>query len=96
MKEEAKDYEQTRNKEKVEIGLRKLKENQTHTQVVLGKEFKGQAFISKPEKILFKVRMAQCKSHSFLGFRSRTPYGPRHYTYERVILVQFIQTLVNQ
>lgn len=35
--------------------MEKHKDNMTKTQVVSGKTFKGNGFISKPEKIVFKV-----------------------------------------
>ena len=42
-------------KEAFERAKIKHKENIIQTQVVQGKTFKGVAFISKPEKIIFKV-----------------------------------------
>lgn len=46
----------TLEKEAFERAKIKHKENIIQTQVVQGKTFKGVAFISKPEKIIFKVR----------------------------------------
>ena len=42
-------------KEIFDKALIKQKENLIKPQVVQGKTFKGQSFISKPEKIIFKV-----------------------------------------
>lgn len=95
MKEEAKEYELTRNKEKVEIGLKKLKENQTHTQVVLGKEFKGQSFISKPDKIIFKV-FRRIQMLISLGFRSWEPDATRNQPNKCLVLLQLLQTHANE
>lgn len=43
-------------KEAFERAKIRHKENITRPQVVQGKTYKGQAFISKPEKIIFKVQ----------------------------------------
>lgn len=47
------------------------KENIVKPQVIMGKEFKGNSFIAKPDKIIFKVcyHLRNAKLQNFIGFR---------------------------
>lgn len=45
--------------EYMEKARQRQKEGITKPQIVAGREFKGTSFISKPEKIIFKVRSRQ-------------------------------------
>lgn len=42
-------------RQEFETAKQRHKENITMDQVVMGKTFKGQAFLPKPDKIIFKV-----------------------------------------
>ena len=69
------------------------KEGIVKPQVVAGREFKGTAFISKPEKIIFKVShlpLSYCVSS--VGFHSGPESHVDYSVHECLLLVQLVQT----
>ena len=67
--------------------MEKHKTNMIKTQVVSGKVFKGNGFISKPEKIVFKVEFFSLK----IGFRCWGTNDSDHSYNQFILFFQFFQ-----
>ena len=57
----------------LEAARTRHKETMTKTQVVMGKEFKGDAFIPTPKVALFKVRPTAMHPRTLLVFKGPCP-----------------------
>ena len=70
--------------------MQRQKDGITKPQIVAGREFKGTSFISKPDKIIFKVTVIL--SLMLVGLHRGAPSHPDHIDDKCFVLVQFFQT----
>jgi len=70
--------------------MQRQKDGITKPQIVAGREFKGTSFISKPDKIIFKVTVIL--NSLLIGLHRGTPSHPDYTDDKRIVLIQLFQT----